>query len=630
MLLVSSSAVLRAPLLAAFLAGAVCAGPGAHDSAAPGGASRASGAAIAVIEGSLPAGLAAVWATDDGDKVERHDLAHPARLGNPVWIPGVGIDLWAARNETVAFQVVLEGDESGACCVTVSMSGFGASDGARIENDFTRPGADESDLANSVGRRVEVFREIYLPVRLSSRTLFYWPGNALLGEGDWPDPLAPIETAVDGGPHAIAPRSNQAFWVDVTVPRDAAPNVYWGTFEIRSSSSRYRIPVRLTVLSPTLPERTSLQTLFFLTRPENLATRHGVDQRSPAFARLFRRYAQMMHRHRLEMTLTGNLAGDLDTVAGFLSGSVFRPEEGYEGPGEHLGDRLLFVRLDRSSESELHESIAAWHAWFAARSIPWRVATHYLIDEPRPSEFEEVKRLADWSHSSPTPIATLVTRNIDPALVRGAEPEYIDVWAIPSSLRGYSGRELRERQAQGTRVGMYNGYHPAAGLQLIDAPAVGVRTWGWLAFQYDLDFWYTWDIARWSRPDARAETDVWTDPLSFTDGLARRGDAENVGNGDGVMIYPGQDRVYPGSDRGIFGPVASIRLKNARRGVQDHELLRMLAASGDPARARSIARATVGVGLHESSFDVPPTWPSDGASWEMARRRLLALLAKRD
>jgi hypothetical protein len=134
----------------------------------PGGETAAPedpGEASASITGRLPGGLAAVWATDDGDKIERHDLAHPARLGNLVWNPDVGIDLWALRNETVAFQVVLEGDEAGACCLQVSMSGLQASDGAAIRNDFTRPGADEGDLANSVGRRVEVFREIYLPVK---------------------------------------------------------------------------------------------------------------------------------------------------------------------------------------------------------------------------------------------------------------------------------------------------------------------------------------------------------------------------------------------------------------------------------------------------------------------------------
>lgn len=629
--------VLRAPLAAALVAGAIHAASGDHNPAATGddaGPSEGLGAASASIEGSLPAGLAAVWATGDGDKIERHDLAHPARLGNPVWIPSVGIDLWALRNETVAFQVVLEGDESGACCLTVSMSGLSASDGAQIRNDFARKGAEENDLGNSVGRRVEVFREVYLPVTLDSRTLFYWAGNALLGEGEWPDPLAPIQTAVDGGPFAVAPRSNQAFWVDVTVPRDAEPNVYFGTFEIVGASGTtgadgYRIPVRLHVLPPALPEQSSLQTLFYLGRPENLATRHGVDPGSPAFARLLHRYAQMMHRHRLEMTLSGYLAGDLAPLAGILNGRVFRPEEGYEGPGEGLGDRLLFVHLDTSSEHDMHQSIADWHDWFVENAIPWQAATYYVIDEPLPSQFDELKRLANWAHAAPTPIATLTTRSPTPDLVRGAAPEYIDVWAIPSSTRTYSGQFIRDRQAEGTRVGMYNGYHPAAGLQLIDAPAIGMRTWGWLAFQYDLDFWYTWNIARWFRPDARAETDVWSEPLSFTDGLARHGDRENVGNGDGVIVYPGQDEVYPRSDRGIFGPVASIRLKNARRGVQDYELLRMVKASGADARARSMARATIGVGLWESSFDVPPTWPNDGGSWEMARRRLLALLAKR-
>ena len=57
-------------------------------------------------------GLAAVWAVHDGDKVERDDLAHPARTGNTAWRDGI-VRLFGGRNEIVAFQVVVESDDAG-------------------------------------------------------------------------------------------------------------------------------------------------------------------------------------------------------------------------------------------------------------------------------------------------------------------------------------------------------------------------------------------------------------------------------------------------------------------------------------------------------------------------------------
>ena len=40
-------------------------------------------------------------------------------------------------------------------------------------------------------------------------------------------------------------------------------------------------------------------------------------------------------------------------------------------------------------------------------------------------------------------------------------------------------------------------------------------------------------------------------------------------NGDGVLLYPGTDLIYPASSYGIRGPIVSLRLKHWRRGIQD-------------------------------------------------------------
>ena len=52
------------------------------------------------------------WAVHDGVKVKRDDRDHPDRLRNAVW-DGRTVRLVAARNEVLAFQVIVEAGASG-------------------------------------------------------------------------------------------------------------------------------------------------------------------------------------------------------------------------------------------------------------------------------------------------------------------------------------------------------------------------------------------------------------------------------------------------------------------------------------------------------------------------------------
>src|SRR5215217_6611728 len=55
---------------------------------------------------------ARVWAVNDGEKVERDDLANRNRASNSAW-DGRRIKIFGARNEVVAFQVVVESGAEG-------------------------------------------------------------------------------------------------------------------------------------------------------------------------------------------------------------------------------------------------------------------------------------------------------------------------------------------------------------------------------------------------------------------------------------------------------------------------------------------------------------------------------------
>jgi hypothetical protein len=67
-----------------------------------------------------------------------------------------------------------------------------------------------------------------------------------------------------------------------------------------------------------------------------------------------------------------------------------------------------------------------------------------------------------------------------------------------------------------------------------------------------------------------------------------------------------------------------LRLEAMRRGLEDRALL-VLATRCDAAATAKLAEELVPRALGDASG--APAWPSDEASWEAARRRLLQLAA---
>ena len=79
-------------------------------------------------------GRSVVWIVDDGEKIRADALATPFEHGddNPVWRPGEPARLFAMRNESVAFQVVIETDGARLEGVTVDLPGLDGPDGAKL------------------------------------------------------------------------------------------------------------------------------------------------------------------------------------------------------------------------------------------------------------------------------------------------------------------------------------------------------------------------------------------------------------------------------------------------------------------------------------------------------------------
>jgi hypothetical protein len=182
----------------------------------------------------------------------------------------------------------------------------------------------------------------------------------------------------------------------------------------------------------------------------------------------------------------------------------------------------------------------------------------------------------------------------------GQIDEAIDIWC---PLFGFIHEpSIKRVQRQGDDVWSYTAlcqkapsYHPDyervkkedPPYWQIDFPVTGYRIAPWLNRRYGVTGLLYWTTVCWTSP----ERNPWDNP-----GFRVRY------NGEGALFYPGEDA-------GIDGPIASIRLKNLRDGMEDYEYFAILEERGGEDVVEEIVRSAV------------PTW----GTWKQDPHQLLEL-----
>ena len=269
-------------------------------------------------------GIKRIWAVDDSEKIRKDDISNPLATDpdNAVWANGT-INLFGARNEIVAFQLIIEGDNKGASQVNVSVSDL-------VNGESVIPGSASgpSDPFDYRGRFVELFTEHYLNMEKRSPPLWFFSETALPSAyhtGWVPDCLIPFSAAPGNGgaPFSIEAGKNQGVWVDILIPEDATAGDYSGMAIISVAESVFKkIPIYIKVYDFTLPDSTHISNMFGY-YPRFIAQRHGVESDSEAYYALDLKYQQMAHRHRFDL-VTG--VDNLDDLNSYYNG--YRPGMG--------------------------------------------------------------------------------------------------------------------------------------------------------------------------------------------------------------------------------------------------------------------------------------------------------------
>ena len=546
-----------------------------------------------------PASAAAVqaWAVNDGEKVPRDALEHPCRLRNSAW-DGTTIRLAGLRNEVLAFQVIVP---------------------ARIRPVEIRSVVARFDDARL---RTEIFSEHYLHVIKPTPDdqhagWFWYAAAAPHGSTGWiPDALVPLNARRGRGgfPIPVGPGTQQGFWIDVAIP--AAPHYdagqRAGEFIIATADGARTIPIALVVGDADLPDGDAVKSMIYIS---DLERRHG--RKDPALRDAYRK---MAHAHRLDTVEDVGFA-DLPAFRPYLTGEAFTREHGYTGPGQHQGLKVFGIEfygaaLDGPREA-LWKKYDAYARWFKEEA-PGVIPFIYLTDEPRADRYAWLKDQAALLHANPGPggkLPLLVTMRPRPE-VEGA----VDIWATVAD--NVSLDQVGPQAAKGRRWWFYNGMRPMSGALTTDTWGTDPRVQPWIAFTRGIELWFYWESTHWQHnhqgPRAHLDQNVWVDPITFAGG-----DAEVMG--DGTLFYPGEDVKFPDQDRGIRGPIASIRMKNLRRGQQDIGYLQLAAGAGHGAEARAIARTLIPRAFSEAKPDEPASWPERGDAWDEARAKIAAL-----
>src|ERR1044071_337299 len=181
-----------------------------------------------------PGAVRTIWAVNDGEKVERDDLNNPNKRENSAW-DGRKVKIFGARNEIIAFQLIVEADQVGINRLAVSLPQLKSGKG-RIT--YAAPSLDPTNYA---GRPIQIFSVNYMNVEVPSHAEWVYKVDSPAAPKDptgWkPVQLVPenARAGVGGFPLRVAANQNQSVWIEIYTDRNLPAGIYSGTITVDAS-----------------------------------------------------------------------------------------------------------------------------------------------------------------------------------------------------------------------------------------------------------------------------------------------------------------------------------------------------------------------------------------------------------
>lgn len=565
----------------------------------------------AVEPRAAPSPEARASVVTDAERIASTSGVTPSMRGenNPIWQPGAGIDLVGLPGEVVAFQVVVSAGKQPLKNIRVEIEGL------------VGPGDPKA-----VSFQRFLLHEVPFPRRSGGKT----PGESLGWEAQAlpaapktgtqiPDPLIPVEIAPawDPYPLSIAPERQRVVWVDVDLTASKIDaGKYSGDLVVYSGSSELsRIPLGLRVGSLRLPYAAAKTMLYF--EPDRVKQRVGNSA-------AIKHYLQLVHAHQISSILPITSMQELEDAKGLLDGSLFTAAAGYRGAGAGVGSSVVALGsygdlgTPSKPQVQLVGQLVERLEQLGVRDDPGeRDVFLYAIDEQCESPRGKEWRAALAASSDPR------LRKLRVGHTCSEPPRTQAVDLVIMFASEYSAEAQEQAKALGKRLWIYNGVLPQTGSFLTDSWPTSLRANGWIQARYGIERWFYWESTFWHDGNQGGHGPY--DPFATSETFHNQhGDHCN---GDGMLVYPGRQKDYPAHDLGFDGVLASFRLKQWRRGIQDAGYIQ-LAKAKHAAETQEIVEERIPAALKSVSGEKRPRWETGAEGWEAARRRLFELISR--
>ncbi len=466
-----------------------------------------------------------------------------------------------------------------------------------------------------------------------------------------PDVLVPVDAPGSNLANGLEPRVNHYFWVDIALPRDTAPGDYFGELKlVDGDRTLATITLDLTVWPFLLP---SPNPITFVVDVDHRALishhlqRHGrplqlysddwsgnADSRD--IDRLVQQTMVTLRDHGLnpvmptfspplKITSGNDVLPDWhhyrSLAAPAIKGNMFGDHGGltrWPIPTKPLTSLRPGAYTDATSTNPLHETLARHYLQQCANEFGRMGAlskSYLLVDHQLATSPFKVETLpyANWSIASKPAIPIIrhgVPQNLGPyGWVDYKSPSLIgeaEGWLIPGQF--FDPATTSDLKNKGQKTWLQLDRPPFTGSLDIAAPPSYARVIGWQALQLDADTVFIGQACHW--PDVKRDHSP-----------------------QACVEFDSSNLLYPGSLFGVDYPLASMRLKYLRQGIQDMAYDGLLRQHNLGHIARTVSQAIVaraGTQAYRTHFADGRTvgWPTNWGDFDAARDILVEELSR--
>lgn len=552
------------------------------------------------------------------------------------------------KNETHSAQLMFTSDKK--------VNGFDLTGGELVLEDGT---------AKIDASRIDIYAEKYIEIYNP-----YYQSDSYLSDAGWyPDALVPIDRYKARSEDRVNSGENQALWVDVRVPGDAAAGIYKGTFTLTVNQTKKAIPVTLKVYDVTLPEEVHNPTAFDIWY-QNIAYGEGNNMDEGTYERYFEYlWTKRLNCETLPPAYTKSMASWLDyiealavnpkvtayriPIAPFVNIVQDKIAPAVKGKYTEAEINAEKVRIKNELKAQLKQIL---DRNFALRSEGSDIdlcdkALYYYEDEPPlgSARMQSVRVFCEVLNAAKKELLAEYAAQFaaNPDLKTSFEdiheicPSlYMQPKSASEDIYDYGGGLFVSVNEDGTP-----NYDLSDGLRFwcpemykFDSAefratvrarqAYGEKVWWYLCVSntprpsyYVESLPLNIRMQQWMQYDYNVEGILYWDVAHYSAERDNYGDLHynEYGGGDGILLYPGERY-------GMKVPVSSWRLEQIRLGQQDYEIFYLLGEELEKTDSGITAQQLVSAYGKNFYKGATVLSEADGQDFENARIRLLEIL----